>query len=44
MAYKTTEFDDFVLEKIQEFNVPGLSVAIVKGDEIYSKVSNLLSD
>jgi hypothetical protein len=44
MAYKTTEFDDFVLEKIQEFNVPGLSLAVIKGDEIYSKVNKLSSN
>jgi hypothetical protein len=38
MAYKTTKFEEFVLQKLKEFNVPGLSLAVVKGDEIYSKV------
>ncbi|KAH3916558.1 hypothetical protein HBI56_047350 [Parastagonospora nodorum] len=37
MAYKTPEFEKFVLEKIKEFNTPGLSLAVVQGDEIWSK-------
>jgi len=39
MAYKSPEFEKFVLEKIKEFNTPGLSLAVVQGDEIWSKVS-----
>jgi hypothetical protein len=42
MAYKTTTFEDFVLEGIKDFNVPGLSLAVVKGDEIYSKLNKLI--
>ena len=41
MAHNTPEFDQLVLEKIKEFNVPGLSLAVVQGDDIYSKVSRL---
>ncbi|KAL1801576.1 hypothetical protein ACET3X_001918 [Alternaria dauci] len=37
MAHKNPEFDQLVLEKIKEFNVPGLSLAVVQGDDIYSK-------
>ncbi|CAN9162677.1 unnamed protein product [Alternaria alternata] len=37
MAHNTAEFDQLVLEKIKEFNVPGLSLAVVQGDDIYSK-------
>jgi uncharacterized protein YjfI (DUF2170 family) len=44
MAYKTTEFDTFLLQKIKEFNIPGLSLAVVQGDEIYSKVNKLIQD
>jgi hypothetical protein len=39
MAYKTPEFEKFVLEKIKEFTTPGLSVAVVQRDEIWSKVN-----
>lgn len=39
MAYKSPEFEKFVLEKIEEFNTPGLSLAVVQGDNIWSKVS-----
>jgi hypothetical protein len=41
MAHETPAFEQLVLEKIKEFNVPGLSLAVVQGDEIYSKVSKL---
>ena len=41
MAYMSPESEKSVLEKIKEFHVPGLSLAIVQGDEIYSKVSRL---
>jgi CubicO group peptidase (beta-lactamase class C family) len=43
MAHKTTKFEDFVLEKIKEYNVPGLSIAIVKDGEIHPKVNKLIS-
>jgi len=42
MAYKTAEFEKLVLEKINEFHVPGLSLAVVQGDDIHSKVSRSL--
>ncbi|KAI4676699.1 uncharacterized protein J4E84_009534 [Alternaria hordeiaustralica] len=37
MAYKTPEFEKLVLATINEFRVPGLSLAVVQGDDIYSK-------
>jgi hypothetical protein len=43
MAYKTPDFHNFVLEQIKEFKTPGLSLAVVQGDEIYSKVKKPLS-
>jgi hypothetical protein len=38
MAHKTPEFERLVQERMKEWNVPGLSIAIVQGDEIYTKV------
>jgi CubicO group peptidase (beta-lactamase class C family) len=38
MAHKTYEFEKLVQEMMKEWNVPGLSIAIVQGDEIYAKV------
>ncbi|KAI4907612.1 hypothetical protein J4E90_009641 [Alternaria incomplexa] len=37
MAYKTPTFETLVLETINEFHAPGLSLAVVQGDDIYSK-------
>ena len=31
-------FDDFVLDNLDYWHVPGLSIAVVDGDEIFSKV------
>jgi hypothetical protein len=42
MAYRTPEFEKLVLKKIAEFHVPGLSLAVVQGDEIYSKVNKAI--
>jgi hypothetical protein len=44
MAYKTPEFEKLVLEKVKEFNVPGLSLAVVQGDEIYSRVNKPMTN
>lgn len=41
MAGISPEFDKFVQEKIEEWKVPGLSLAIIKGDDIHTKVLRL---
>jgi CubicO group peptidase (beta-lactamase class C family) len=38
MAHKTPEFEQLVQKTIEEWKVPGLSIAVIRGDEIYSKV------
>lgn len=38
MAHKTPEFEKLVQQKMEEWKVPGLSIAVVQGDEIYNKV------
>jgi CubicO group peptidase (beta-lactamase class C family) len=38
MVHKTLEFEKLVQEKMEEWKVPGLSIAIVQGDEIFTKV------
>lgn len=38
MAHKTAEFDQMVERLMEEFHVPGVSIAIVQGDEIDAKV------
>ncbi|KAH7389751.1 beta-lactamase/transpeptidase-like protein [Pyrenochaeta sp. MPI-SDFR-AT-0127] len=37
MAHKTAEFDELVLKTIHKWKVPGLSIAVVEGDEIFAK-------
>ncbi|KAI3391181.1 hypothetical protein diail_7786 [Diaporthe ilicicola] len=37
MAYKTVEFDQLVTGLMQEWHVPGLSIAVIQGDEIDAK-------
>lgn len=37
MKPKSAEFDKLVQEKIDEYKIAGLSVAVIQGDEIYSK-------
>jgi CubicO group peptidase (beta-lactamase class C family) len=32
------EFDQFVEKVIEEWKVPGLSIAVVRGDDVWSKV------
>jgi CubicO group peptidase (beta-lactamase class C family) len=38
MAHKAPEFEKLIQERMKEWNVPGLSLALVQGDEIYTKV------
>jgi CubicO group peptidase (beta-lactamase class C family) len=38
MAHKTHEFEKLVHKYMEEWKVPGLSIAVVQGDEVYSKV------
>lgn len=38
MAHRTVEFDQLVKKTIDEWNVPGLSIAIVQGGDIFAKV------
>jgi CubicO group peptidase (beta-lactamase class C family) len=38
MAHKTPEFEQLVQKIIEDWKVPGLSIAVIRGDEIYSKV------
>ncbi|KAH7066745.1 beta-lactamase/transpeptidase-like protein [Paraphoma chrysanthemicola] len=37
MAHKTTEFEQLVLQTMKEWNVPGLSIAVVNGENIDPK-------
>lgn len=38
MAHKTQQFERLVQEKMEEWKVPGLSLAIIEGEDIYTKV------
>ena len=38
MAHKTAEFDHMVERLMEEYHVPGVSIAIVQGEEIDAKV------
>ena len=38
MAHKTAEFDSLVEETMKEWHVPGLAIAVIQGEEIYTKV------
>jgi CubicO group peptidase (beta-lactamase class C family) len=38
MAHKTQQFERLVQEKMEEWKVPGLSLAIIQGEDIYTKV------
>ena len=33
------DFDALVDRKLKEYHVPGISIAVVKGEEVFSKVS-----
>jgi hypothetical protein len=39
MAHRTLEFEKLVHKCMEEWKVPGLSIAVVQGDEVYSKVT-----
>lgn len=39
MAHKTAEFDQMVERLMEEWHVPGLSIAVVQGDHIDAKVN-----
>lgn len=39
MAHRTKKFEELVLRLIDEWHVPGLSIAVVQGDEIDAKVN-----
>lgn len=38
----TSEFSEFVLERLDEWKVPGVAVAVIDGDEIYTEVSTTI--
>jgi len=38
MAHKTAQFEKLVQRLMDEYNVPGLSIAIIQGEEISTKV------
>jgi hypothetical protein len=38
MAHETAEFERLILDMLKEYNTPGLSIAIIRGDDIYAKV------
>lgn len=38
MAHETAAFDENVRQLIHEWRVPGLAIAVVKGNEIHAKV------
>jgi hypothetical protein len=38
MAHKTPEFEQLVRKYMKEWKVPGLSIAVVQGDDIHTKV------
>jgi hypothetical protein len=39
MAHVSAEFDQLVQALMVEWNVPGLAIAIIQGDEIYKRVN-----
>jgi hypothetical protein len=39
MLLETEAFSKLVQDKMREMNIPGLSIAVVDGDEIHSKVT-----
>lgn len=41
MAHKTAEFDQLVERLMEEWHVPGLSIAVVQGDQIDAKVNTV---
>lgn len=43
MAHKTADFEQLIRKTIEEWKVPGLSIAVVEGDEIYAKVTHCIN-
>lgn len=41
MAHATAAFDEHVRKTIDEWKVPGLAIAIVRGDQMQSKVISI---
>lgn len=39
MAHKTAAFDEMVERLMEEWHVPGLSIAVIQGDQIDTKVN-----
>lgn len=39
MAHFSAEFDQLVRDLTVEWNVPGLAIAVIQGDEIYKRVN-----
>lgn len=35
----TSAFDELVAKKLEEFHVPGISIAVVHDDKVYAKVN-----
>lgn len=35
----TSEYKEFVLERLDEWKVPGVAVAVIDGDEVYAEVN-----
>lgn len=35
----TSEFSEFVLERLDKWRVPGVAVAVIDGDEVYAEVN-----
>ena len=35
-----TEFDELVIDDLANWHVPGLSIAVVSGDQVFAKVCN----
>lgn len=38
MAYKLPGFENMIHRVMEEWKVPGLALAVIEGDEIYTKV------
>jgi hypothetical protein len=43
MLLETEAFSKLVQDKMRDMNIPGLSIAVVDGDDIHSKVTTSLS-
>jgi len=39
MAHASAKFDKLVRDLMKEWNVPGLAIAIIQGDNIYKRVN-----